>query len=224
MLKVLQRTFTHNFSGYREAYKFPVQISSRNRVCKIFYNSSVLQNRNGGVITSQLHYCENILASSRSWFPHSNHIQNFATIVTMSDNKFIVGYAKLGTSSCKKCKTKIDKGELRIGKVVSNPFSDEGGDMKQWYHPDCMFETFKRARATTKKIEEPEDMEGFGDLEQKDKDTLNKLIDGMLMLLKVCPLINSKLYFIYFSKNFGVKVHIVPCHEIKYILAKTKYV
>ncbi|XP_071147828.1 DNA ligase 3-like [Mytilus edulis] len=95
----------------------------------------------------------------------------------MADNKYIVGYAKLGTSGCKKCKTKIAKGELRIGKVTTNPFSDEGGDMKQWFHPNCMFETFKRARATTKKIEEGEDMDGFGDLQQEDKDHLNKMID-----------------------------------------------
>ncbi|CAG2221094.1 LIG3 [Mytilus edulis] len=40
-----------------------------------------------------------------------------------------------------------------------------------------MFETFKRARATTKKIEEGEDMDGFGDLQQEDKDRLNKMID-----------------------------------------------
>ena len=109
--------------------------------------------------------------------PSTALVHTLSTI-SMSENKYIVGYARLGTSSCKKCKSKIDKGGLRIGKVVSNPFSDEGGDMKQWYHPSCMFETFKRARATTKKIEEPEDMEGFGDLQQEDKDSLNKMIDG----------------------------------------------
>ncbi|XP_061196299.1 DNA ligase 3-like [Saccostrea echinata] len=94
----------------------------------------------------------------------------------MAENRYITGYAKLGTSSCKKCKQKIDKGSLRIGKVVSNPFSDEGGDMKQWYHPQCIFETLKRARATTKKIEEPDDLEGFTEIEQSDKDLINKLI------------------------------------------------
>ena len=96
----------------------------------------------------------------------------------MADNKYIVGYAKLGTSSCKKCKQKIDKGALRIGKVVPNPFGDDGGDMKQWFHPSCIFETFLRARATTKKIEEPDDVEGFGDLRPEDKDVINELIDG----------------------------------------------
>ncbi|XP_059161186.1 DNA ligase 3-like isoform X2 [Physella acuta] len=95
----------------------------------------------------------------------------------MAENKFVVGYAKLGTSSCKKCKTKIDKGALRLGKVTPNPFSDDGGEMKQWFHPSCLFETFVRARATTKKIEDPEDAEGFGDLEQEDKEVIKKLIE-----------------------------------------------
>lgn len=35
----------------------------------------------------------------------------------MSDARFECGYAKLGTSSCKKCKQKIEKGSLRIAKV-----------------------------------------------------------------------------------------------------------
>lgn len=94
----------------------------------------------------------------------------------MAENKYLTGYAKLGTSSCKKCKQKIEKGALRIAKLVSNPFSEDAGDMKQWFHPDCIFETFIRARATTKKIEEPDDLEGFADLEQDDKDSILKLI------------------------------------------------
>ncbi|GFO42469.1 DNA ligase [Plakobranchus ocellatus] len=98
----------------------------------------------------------------------------------MADNKYIVGYAKLGTSSCKKCKQKIEKGSLRIGKVTPNPFSDDGGDMKQWFHPSCIFETFVRARATTKKIEDPDDVEGFEDLTPEDKEVIKDLIDKFL--------------------------------------------
>ncbi|XP_060578412.1 DNA ligase 3-like, partial [Ruditapes philippinarum] len=94
----------------------------------------------------------------------------------MAENRYLTGYAKLGTSSCKKCKQKIDKGALRIAKLVSNPFSEDAGDMKQWFHPDCVFEQFVRARATTKKIEDPDDLEGFSDLEQADKDAILKLI------------------------------------------------
>ena len=99
----------------------------------------------------------------------------------MAENKYMVGYAKLGTSSCKKCKQKIDKGALRIAKLVSNPFSDDAGEMKQWFHPQCIFESFQRARATTKKIEEPDDVEGFTDLQQEDKDRILKLIKGTLL-------------------------------------------
>ncbi|KAK7093638.1 hypothetical protein V1264_007347 [Littorina saxatilis] len=98
----------------------------------------------------------------------------------MAENRYCVGYAKLGTSSCKKCKQKIEKGALRIGKVVTNPFGDDGGDMKQWFHPSCIFEMLQRARATTKKIEDPDDLEGFGDLKQEDKDSVNQLIDDFL--------------------------------------------
>ncbi|XP_033724639.1 LOW QUALITY PROTEIN: DNA ligase 3-like [Pecten maximus] len=93
----------------------------------------------------------------------------------MADNRYVIGYAKLGTSGCKGCKTKIEKGSLRIGKVTANPFGGDG-DMKQWYHPSCIFNTFKRARATTKKIEEPDDVEGFSEILQEDKDEINKLI------------------------------------------------
>ena len=98
----------------------------------------------------------------------------------MADNRYVVGYAKLGTSGCRKCKIKIGKGELRVGKVVPNPFADEGGDMRQWYHPLCMFETLLRTRANTKKIEESDDMEGFVDICQNDKDQLIGLIKGRL--------------------------------------------
>ena len=38
---------------------------------------------------------------------------------------------------------------IRIAKVTPSPFN-EGDEMKLYHHPACMFETFKRARATTK--------------------------------------------------------------------------
>ena len=41
---------------------------------------------------------------------------------------------------------------MRIAKITASPFSDDG-EMKNYHHPACMFETFKKARATTKIIE-----------------------------------------------------------------------
>ena len=114
----------------------------------------------------------------------TRHFSSTGTSI-MADNKYIVGYAKLGTSSCKKCKQKIEKGSLRIGKVTPNPFSDDGGDMKQWFHPSCIFETFVRARAATKKIEDTDDLEGFGDLQPEDKEVIKDLIESMYVV--VCP-------------------------------------
>ena len=61
----------------------------------------------------------------------------------MADARYCVEYAKTGRSSCKKCKSQIEKGVSRIGKITTNPFSDDGGEMKVWYHTRCIFETLK---------------------------------------------------------------------------------
>lgn len=98
-------------------------------------------------------------------------VRNFHASIKWN-NKYIVNYAKERTTKCKKCKTKIETGDLRVGKVVTNPLSKGAGDMKLWYHPRCMVETFK---LTTTMIEK---MEGFGDLELEAKDNITKLING----------------------------------------------
>ena len=96
----------------------------------------------------------------------------------MTENKFMCDYAKRATSGCKKCKKKLEKGELRLAKVVPNFFHDGDGEMKQYHHAECLFETFVKARAATKIIEELDDLQGFGDLEQSDKDRIKRLLDG----------------------------------------------
>lgn len=89
-------------------------------------------------------------------------------------------YAKSARSNCKKCKKQIEKGCCRIGKITANPFSDDGGDMKVWFHSTCMFESLTRARATTKKIESPADLEGFSGINDEDKEEIKKLIKGFV--------------------------------------------
>lgn len=61
----------------------------------------------------------------------------------MAEARYCVEYARSGRSSCKKCKQQIEKGVGRIGKITANAFSDDGGEMKMWYHMRCMFETLK---------------------------------------------------------------------------------
>uniref|UniRef100_F6Z344 DNA ligase n=1 Tax=Equus caballus TaxID=9796 RepID=F6Z344_HORSE len=94
----------------------------------------------------------------------------------MAEQRFCVDYAKRGTAGCKKCKEKIVKGVCRIGKVVPNPFSESGGDMKEWYHIKCMFEKLERARATTKKIEDITELEGWEELEDNEKEQISQHI------------------------------------------------
>ncbi|NXN10958.1 DNLI3 ligase, partial [Indicator maculatus] len=94
----------------------------------------------------------------------------------MAEQRYCVDYAKRGTAGCKKCKEKIVKGMVRIGKIVPNPFTESGGDMKEWYHVKCIFEKLDKARATTKKIEDITDLEGWEELQDGEKELINKHI------------------------------------------------
>ncbi|OXB57645.1 hypothetical protein ASZ78_007040 [Callipepla squamata] len=96
----------------------------------------------------------------------------------MAEQRYCVDYAKRGTAGCKKCKEKIVKGMVRIGKIVPNPFTESGGDMKEWYHVKCMFEKLEKARATTKKIEDITDLEGWEELQDGEKELITNLISA----------------------------------------------
>lgn len=105
----------------------------------------------------------------------------------MAEQRFLVEYAKRGTAGCKKCKEKIGKGLVRIGKVVPNPFSESAGDMKEWYHVKCIFEKFERARATTKKIEDITDLEGWEELQDEDKELVKKYVSDLMTKINASP-------------------------------------
>ena len=53
--------------------------------------------------------------------------------------------------------------------------------MKQYHHPNCIFETFVRARPTTRIISEPDDVHGYEDLVDEDQKVINDLIDGKVV-------------------------------------------
>ncbi|XP_033107614.1 DNA ligase 3-like isoform X2 [Anneissia japonica] len=101
----------------------------------------------------------------------------------MASTRYSVDYAKLGTSKCKRCKQGIEKKSPRIAKLVPNPFSDDGSDMKQYHHINCIFESFLKARANTKKIESTSDLEGFLDLEDQEKDIIKQHIKELCVKL-----------------------------------------
>ncbi|XP_054481540.1 DNA ligase 3 [Anoplopoma fimbria] len=113
--------------------------------------------------------------------------QCFSDQPDMAEQRFIVEYAKRGTAGCKKCKDKIAKEVVRIGKVVPNPFSESAGEMKEWYHVKCIFEKLERARATTKKIEDITDLEGWEELEDQDKEIINKHVSDLMAKVNASP-------------------------------------
>ena len=95
----------------------------------------------------------------------------------MSDTKFSADYSKR-VSKCKKCKQELPKGTVRIAKLTANFFHDGDGEMKSYFHLNCIFESFKRAKATTKVIESTDDIDGFVSLEEDDKNSIIDSIKG----------------------------------------------
>lgn len=106
-------------------------------------------------------------------------------IFMMEEPQFFAEYAKQCRAKCKNCKEKIEKSCLRIGKLVPNHFSDDGGMMKEWYHSKCMFDKFSRARSTTRIIESTNELHGFTSLEDNDKKSIEKFIAGMVPCIRV---------------------------------------
>ena len=107
---------------------------------------------------------------------------SFSSIIMSADGgekAFLVEYASQGRAKCKTCKQQIEKSSTRIGKLVSNPFSEDGGMMKQWYHVPCIFDSLSRARATTKKIDSIDDLDGFNNLKDDDQQKIKGLIKGL---------------------------------------------
>lgn len=94
------------------------------------------------------------------------------------ERKFVVDYSKRA-SKCQNsgCKGPIEVGSLRLGRVGANPFGGDG-DMKQYFHPKCIFETLKRARAATKIIESADDISDFDKIKDDDQKAIVKLIKG----------------------------------------------
>lgn len=95
---------------------------------------------------------------------------------TEEEKPFAVERAKTGRAKCKKCKCPIEKDTVRIAKLMANPFAD--GKMKAWHHLSCLFEVFGKQRASTKRIDDPEeDISGWDDLCDEDKKAILQRIE-----------------------------------------------
>jgi hypothetical protein len=94
----------------------------------------------------------------------------------MAENTYSIEHAKTGRSKCKKCKSTIEKDELRVAKHFPSERFEEGGSATDWFHPSCIFEHLKRARKTTRKIEDEADISGFVLLDDDEKAAIRELI------------------------------------------------
>lgn len=126
---------------------------------------------------------------NKSVYPTSHYLIRWACSfpTDMAEQRYCVDYAKRGTAGCKKCKEKILKGMVRIGKVVPNPFTESGGDMKEWYHVKCIFEKLAKARATTKKIEDITELEGWEELQDPEKELINQQVTELASKVGTTP-------------------------------------
>ena len=84
---------------------------------------------------------------------------------TNTEKKFSADYCKRGSTKCKVCKNRIQKGELRIGKSV--PF--KAINILKYYHLKCAFNSFKNARLAENVITCMDDINDFDLLIDTDK-------------------------------------------------------
>ena len=71
---------------------------------------------------------------------------------------------------------KIVRNSFRVGK---RPPVSDGRHVQRvlWYHPECMFNAFRRQRGTTNRITSVDDVKGFDGLTSSDQQYLRSLID-----------------------------------------------
>jgi DNA ligase 3 len=94
-----------------------------------------------------------------------------------SSCRFGADYSKRA-SKCKRCKKDIEKGGVRLFKVVPSFFGDADDEMRNYFHIECIFDSFKRAKATTKVIESTEDIDDFKSLKEEHKKMVIKELES----------------------------------------------
>ena len=102
-------------------------------------------------------------------------------------------YRVRGTAKCKVCKKLINRNDLRIGKLV--PFKSK--HIKQFYHVDCAFKSFEKAKTPTASISDPSELDGLMLIDSKDKVRINDLLRNVPY---------PKLSSAALIKNTGIKV------------------
>jgi len=104
--------------------------------------------------------------------------------------QFLVEESPNARAKCKKSKVKIEKGEIRIGKIVKNPFHEDS-TQTQWFKVEPFFEGQLKARKTTKTVQSTSDLIGYDNLDSKGQEKVTAALQNYLELkytnLKFAP-------------------------------------
>lgn len=92
--------------------------------------------------------------------------------------------AKSGRAKCRACKLAIDKGEVRLGEEVPNPFGD--GVAKHWYHLRCG--ALRRPEAFLEALDSMGDEVSLA-VAEADRETLRKLAEPGTIYYRLCRFI-----------------------------------
>ncbi|CRK91707.1 CLUMA_CG005353, isoform A [Clunio marinus] len=91
----------------------------------------------------------------------------------MEDLPYKIEYAKTGRAGCRKCKCKIDQGELRIAAMIQS-FHHDGKD-PHWFHSSCFFEKHRPKTV--------DDIDHFESIRYEDQEIVRKNIGKLNEIL-----------------------------------------
>ena len=99
-----------------------------------------------------------------------------------AEASFKVEYDVTGRAQCRQCKKKMNKTELRMGKLVGN-FSDKSrkGMIYHYFHPNCLIQNLKRCRIMSRNIETADSIFGIDNLRASDYALISSLVEDLLV-------------------------------------------
>ena len=88
---------------------------------------------------------------------------------------FLVDYCKRSTTKCRRCKKNIAKNDLRIGR--STKF--KGKYIYHYFHVNCAFQSFEKAKSSTNTINCMDDVMGFELIKDEEKMRIVQMMDEL---------------------------------------------
>ena len=95
---------------------------------------------------------------------------------------FKVEYDVTGRAQYRQCKNKMNKTELRMGKLVGNLFDkSRKGMIYHYFHPNCLIQNLKRCRVISRNIKTADSIFGIGNLLASDHALISSLVEDLLV-------------------------------------------